>query len=129
VWPRNEKNENTLTLTDKMAYARKRRVLNSAFSEKAVRSAESFVINNIDRWNEILVDGSDGKEWTQPKNASEITNQLIFDIVGDLTFGKSFDLKEPGNGSFKNVPNTIMDFLEFLKFMYPVFLRLISHKW
>lgn len=100
-----------------MVHARKRRVLNSAFSENAIRSATAFVIKHVDRWNELLVEGNNGKEWTEPQNMSDLTDYLVFDIMGDLCFGKSFELKEPGKNPFKHMPHTIADFMQF---MYPV---------
>lgn len=102
---------------DKIAHARKRRVLNSAFSEKAIRSAETFVVKHVDRWTEVIVDGNDGKEWTAPQNMSNLADYLVFDIMGDLCFGQSFDLKEVGENQFRHMPHTIA---EFMQFMYPV---------
>lgn len=100
-----------------MVHARKRRVLNSAFSEKAIRSAEEFVKRHVDRWNEIIVEGNDGKEWTTAQNISELTDYLIFDIMGDLCFGKSFDIKEAGPNQFRVMPHTMA---KFMSYMYPV---------
>lgn len=110
-------NSNTLNSVDKVIHARKRRVLNSVFSEKAVRSATDFVTRHVDRWNELLIEGNDGKEWTKPQNMSELTDYLVFDIMGDLCFGKSFELKEPGENQFRHMPHTIS---EFMQLMYPV---------
>ncbi|KFX99251.1 hypothetical protein V490_01879 [Pseudogymnoascus sp. VKM F-3557] len=117
IWSRNSQNENTLTTVDKMVHARKRRVLNSAFSEKAVRSAEAYVVKHIDRWNELIIDGNDGKEWTTPENMSNLIDYLVFDIMGDLCFGNSFGLKEPGENQFRHIPHTIADYVQF---MYPI---------
>jgi cytochrome P450 len=100
-----------------MVHARKRRVLNSAFSDKAVHSAEAYVVKHIDRWNELIIDGNDGKEWTAPENMSNLTDYLVFDIMGDLCFGKSFDLKEKGDNQFRHMPHTVADYMQF---MYPV---------
>jgi len=100
-----------------MVHARKRRVLNSAFSEKAIRSAEAFVVQHVDRWNELLVVGNDGESWTEAQNMSDLTDYLVFDIMGDLCFGKSFDLKEPGENPLRHMPHTIADFMQL---MYPV---------
>ena len=100
-----------------MVHARKRRVLNSAFSEKAIRSAESFVIRHVDRWNELLIEGNDGKEWTEPQNMSDLTDYLVFDIMGDLAFGRSFEIKEPGENPFRHMPHSIADYMQF---MFPV---------
>ncbi|TVY68675.1 Cytochrome P450 monooxygenase apf7 [Lachnellula suecica] len=100
-----------------MIHARKRRVLNSAFSEKAVRSAADFITTHVDRWNELLIDGNYGKEWTTPQNMADLTDYLIFDIMGDLCFGKSFDLKEPGENPFRHMPHTIAGYMQSV---YPI---------
>jgi cytochrome P450 len=107
MWPRNLNAPNTLGTVDKVIHARKRRVLNQAFSPEAIRSAENFVIQHVDRWNEILVDGNDGREWTDPVNISEMIDYLVHDILGDLCFGRSFDMKEPGENQFRHMPHTM----------------------
>lgn len=117
VWRRNPQDVNTLNATDKKVHARKRRVLNSAFSEKSVRSVAAFVSKHVDRWNEITLDGNDGKEWTEPRNMSNLMDHLVFDIMGDLCFGRSFEIKEPGENRFKHMPHTIAVYMQF---MYPV---------
>ncbi|KAI1475847.1 hypothetical protein F4774DRAFT_395527 [Daldinia eschscholtzii] len=42
---------------------------------------------------------------------------LIFDIIGDLSFGKSFNIKEPGANPFKTIPHGIV---EYVCFCYPI---------
>jgi hypothetical protein len=69
------------------SHARKRRALNSVSSDKAVRSAEDFIIEQVDRWCEILLDSNDD-EWTTAKNISDLSSYLSFDIMGVLSFGK-----------------------------------------
>lgn len=117
VAKRNSQDSNTLNSVDKLVHARKRRVLNSVFSEKAIRSAETFIIKHVDRWNEILLDGNDGKDWTKPFKFSDLADYLVFDIMGDLSFGTSFGLKEPGENPLRHMPHTIA---EYMKFLYPV---------
>jgi cytochrome P450 len=116
VWTRNENNVNTLSTTDKLVHARKRRILNSVFSERAVRSSESFIIRHVDRWCAILEEDANN-DWTEPKNMSTLSEALIFDIMGDLSFGASFNTKEKKENPLKNVPHSIATYLQF---MYPV---------
>jgi len=40
-------------------------------------------------------------------------NYLVFDILGDLCFGKQFNMKEPGS-DIKHVPELMATFLELL---------------
>jgi hypothetical protein len=82
----------------------------NAFSDKAMRSAEPFVHLNIDRWCELLGQKAEGKEWSKSVSMADWANHLIFDILGDLCFGKSFDMKEPGS-ELRYVPGLMTSFL------------------
>ena len=119
VWRKNQHAVNTLNATDPAVHQRKRRILNSAFHEKSIRAAGSFINRHVDRWNELLPD-CDGTGWSKPKNLSDLSDCLIFDILGDLCFGKSFDTKEPGDNPLKVIPDATHS---YLKFYYPVSLR------
>jgi cytochrome P450 len=99
-----------------MVHTRKRRILNSVFSEKTIRLAETFVLKHVDRWCELLLGGS-GETWSEAKNMAEWSDYLVFDILGDLCFGKSFEIKEPGDNPLRVVPHAIAT---ALKFYYPV---------
>ena len=113
---RNKNGVNTLNATDPAVHQRKRRILNLAFHEKSVRAAGSFINRHVDRWNELLTDG-DGTTWSVPKNLSDLSDYLIFDILGDLCFGRPFGTKEPGDNPFKGIPHATHS---YLKFQYPV---------
>ena len=83
---------------------------------------EPFLIKHIGRWIELLLDGDETKDmstWASPKNlGSEWIDYLVFDILGDLCFGKSFDTKEPKvKNPFRPIPYTIG---KYTQFMYPV---------
>ena len=116
VYPKKAGEFNTVNAIDKTIHARKRRVLNSAFSEKAMRSAEPFIVQNVDRWCDILADDA-GDDWTPPRNMSEWVEYLVFDILGDLCFGKCFEIKEPGENPLRSIPNFVT---MYLKLMHPV---------
>ena len=115
VWPHNVKITNTWNVTNIEAHARKRRVMNNAFSDRALRGAEPLVHANVDRWLE-LIGQQTGKEWSNSLNMAEQANYLVFDILGDLCFGKSFNMKEPGS-DLKTIPKLMTTFLEL---MHPV---------
>ena len=55
--------------------------MNAAFSDKALRAAEPYIIQHADRWCELLL-GAPGKEWTSPTNLAEWSDYLVFDILG-----------------------------------------------
>ena len=115
AYPKKADAPSTINTIDNQAHARKRRILNSAFSERAVRSAETFIIKHVNRWIELIL--QDVKDWSSPQDMAKLTDALIFDVLGDLAFGKSFDIKEPGDNPFRVIPGAIH---EFLAFMYPV---------
>lgn len=118
VWPRNIDALTTWNSTNVHIHGRKRRVLNYAFSDKALRSAEPFLIANTDRWCEIIADEitETGQGWSQSLNMADWVNYLVFDILGDLCFGHSFDMKEK-DSEMKYVPHLMA---EYVALMHPV---------
>lgn len=114
VWPRNVDSINTWSSTKISVHARKRRVLNYAFSEAALKDAEVFLHSNIDRWLELIGNLPPTKgEWTSSIDMCDWMNWLVFDILGDLCFGKCFNMKEPGS-NLRHVPEIMASFLELL---------------
>jgi len=98
-----------------------RKPLNSAFSDKSLRSAEPFISKNVNRWIELMLDAEETKdttEWATPKNlGGEWIDYFVFDILGDLCFGKSFETMEPGDNPLRQIPHIVG---EYLQFMYPI---------
>ncbi|KAF4629539.1 hypothetical protein G7Y89_g8609 [Cudoniella acicularis] len=113
--PRNAKHISTFNLTDKNAHSKRRRILNAIFSDAATRSTENFIIQNVDRWCELLL-GKNDKEWSEPLNFSTKFSELMLDITGDLAFGKSFSIKEPKQHPLKDMP---MYMEKHVMFIYP----------
>jgi hypothetical protein len=113
VWPRNVHTINTWSSTSISVHARKRRVLNYAFSEAALRDAEVFLHSNIDRWLELLRQSGEDGQWTGSLNMCDSINWLVFDILGDLCFGQNFNMKEP-DSNLRHIPEVMVSFLELL---------------
>ncbi len=102
----------TWSTVDKLEHAGKRRILNHAFSEKALRSSEAFIIQNVDRWCEILLEMDGASEgWSKPRDMAHFCDYLVLDIFGDLCFGKTFDSKEVGHEDLKAVPAAISNWV------------------
>ena len=114
MWRRNDEDVNTLNCTDKVMHARKRQVLNTVFTDKSIAHATDFIIKHLDRWNDLSTQGDD---WSEPVNAAKWSDNLVFDLMGDLCFGNSFETKEPGENRFKAIPDAI---LSYMQFMHPV---------
>ena len=99
----------THSAIDRAAHARKRRVLSHAFSDVAIKSMESHILDHVRRFCANLgqtggsystVDEKSKSEWTQAKNVSDQANYLTFDIMGDLCFGKAFGMLERPDNRF-----------------------------
>ncbi len=86
---------------DKAAHARKRRVLSHAFSENAMKGREKYILDNIRSFclkigsQSALTDKSGAEEeWGNPLNMADWCNYLTFDVMGELAFGKAFEMLE-----------------------------------
>ncbi|KAI4282214.1 MAG: hypothetical protein L6R35_005468, partial [Caloplaca aegaea] len=114
-WQRNERDVNTINTSDVGLHHKKRRILNSVFTERSIRAAASFIQKHVDRWNDLLVDG-DGRDWSKPRNLTEWSDYLVFDILCDLCFGRSLNIKEATENPLKGIPKAIHS---YLRFTYP----------
>ncbi|KAF2445212.1 cytochrome P450 [Karstenula rhodostoma CBS 690.94] len=78
-------------------HAFRRRVNIRALSPANIKGMEEQTLKNIRYFYDILVDG-EGKDWSAPRNMSELIGYLVSDIMGDVTFSKSFDVqRKPDN--------------------------------
>ena len=116
IWQKDETDISTLNTCNVALHHKKRKFLNLVFTEKSVRAAGVLIQKHVDRWIELLTD-EEGKNWSQPRNISEWNDYLVFDILCDLCFGRSLDIKEPGENPFRDIPKAIHS---LMKFMYPV---------
>ncbi|KAJ8116848.1 hypothetical protein OPT61_g1828 [Boeremia exigua] len=97
---------------DKMQHARKRRVMSSAFSDAAIRNLEKYILANVRVGCEMLGRRSggethapdekfaNGQGWNGAWNAAHWAEWLVFDIMGDLVFGKAFGMLESPTNRF-----------------------------
>ena len=106
---------------DKKVHAFRRRVLEHAFSNKAMLSAERFIVQNVKTLCDIIADhtqkasvgGKDGEaSWSEPLNVSEWSTYLNYDIMGDLVFGKRFNCMTSNEHRF--VPNLLINASAFV---------------
>ncbi|PYI24353.1 benzoate 4-monooxygenase cytochrome P450 [Aspergillus japonicus CBS 114.51] len=113
---RHKNDQSTLTGTDPALHARKRRVLNTVFSDKSLRSMEPLLESHVARWCELLVD-DEGTDWSRPRKMSEVCDYLVLDVLCDLCFGRAVNTKEPGANEYRQIPHIIAFFLRIL---YPL---------
>ncbi|KAI3565793.1 cytochrome P450 [Fusarium oxysporum f. sp. albedinis] len=90
----NKANVKKAVYIDNATHARKRRAMNHAFSDKALRSSEPFIHSNIDRWIQLLKEEIRKRQWSCSLHMARWADRLVFDTLGDLFFGESFGTKE-----------------------------------
>jgi len=102
VFPPTKDTFNTHSSIDKASHARKRRVLSHAFSDNAVKSMEKYILGNVRAFCSALgtkptflaEKGSNQGQWSVAQNMADWCNYLTFDVMGDLCFGKAFEMLE-----------------------------------
>ncbi|KAK4107230.1 cytochrome P450 [Canariomyces notabilis] len=110
-------NPNTVLFCDPEAYAdiygMKSNVRRSHFYTALKRnSRENTTLNTID-----VAEHAGRRKLLNLCFTEKSLHTLVFDIMGDLCFGRSFDIKEPGENPLKAVPHFIA---EYMKFYYPM---------
>ncbi|KAL1612160.1 hypothetical protein SLS60_000384 [Paraconiothyrium brasiliense] len=98
---------------DNASHHKSRRLLDLAFTNKSLRASADFMQQHIDRWHELLNIDS-GDDWTPPFNFTDRVNFLVFDILGDICYGRSFKTMEPGENSFKAIPRAAIRLMTVL---------------
>ena len=101
MFPPTKDTFNTHSSIDKASHARKRRVLSHAFSDAAIRTMEKYILANVRTFTKALGQKSsvytnekpDG-QWSAAQNMADWCNYLTFDVMGDLCFGKAFEMLE-----------------------------------
>jgi hypothetical protein len=84
-------------------------MLNTCFTDNSVTAVASLLGQQIDRLHQILLDEHDSTtEWSTSVDLGEKIDRLTFDIMGDLSFGKSFNSNETGDNPLKEVPHNII---------------------
>lgn len=117
AWQRDKDDIDTFNTRNKKAHARLRKLLNQSFTEQSLRASQPFINKHVDRWNDLLVAEVAEDQWSNPMNFADVSDTLVFDIMGDLCFGTSFDIKEPGDNPFKSIPHVTV---QYMQFFYPV---------
>ncbi|OAG08363.1 cytochrome P450 [Paraphaeosphaeria sporulosa] len=98
------------TTPDWKEHAFRRRVNVRALSPANIKGMEEKILQNIRYFHDTLVDG-EGQDWSTPRNMSELIGYLISDIMGDMTFSKSFDVqRKPDNRDvMRGLPRAVAD--------------------
>lgn len=87
---------NTHNAIDKVVHGRKRRVLSQAFSDHALKGMEDVMLLHVRQLCAVLSgEFSDGKKDGGKGvvcNMGDLFSYLTYDVMGELCFGKSFDM-------------------------------------
>ncbi|KAI9734297.1 MAG: hypothetical protein M1834_002401 [Cirrosporium novae-zelandiae] len=111
VFPATKDAFSTHSCINKTIHARKRRVLSQAFSDSAIKAMENHMLVHIRKFcapfngKEKLVNAGldtksmkDPSEWGPSFDIGQRAGYLSFDVMGDLCFGKAFEvLDKPDN--------------------------------
>ncbi|KPI41872.1 Isotrichodermin C-15 hydroxylase [Cyphellophora attinorum] len=106
-------------------HATKRKVIEGAFADSALRELEPFVVANVTTLVSLLAndqatsDAGDMKgrtaAWSKSKNMSDLATWFAYDVMGDLVFGQRFDCMTSAEHRF--VPRLLMSSSAFV---YPI---------
>lgn len=97
----------TINLIEPEVHAKKRKTLNLAFTKQSLKAAAPIMAAHIDRWVDLLCDGTDGV-WSFHHDMVTWVDHLVFDVLGDMCFGEAFNTKEPGENTLKRIPHLLM---------------------
>ena len=92
---------------NKVQHGFKKRVISQAFSDRAMKEMEDYIIKVLDNLCGKLIDRQmiederestdlntqmEKRHWSSPKDMADWSDYLAFDIMGTLCFGKSFGM-------------------------------------
>lgn len=84
-----------------------------AFTDKSLRASEDFLVKNVQTFRDVVLQSrKDGKDWSEPFNMSQWSTYLNYDIMGDLVFGRRFNVMTSDAHRF--VPKLIMNSTAFI---------------
>ncbi|TVY75789.1 Tryprostatin B 6-hydroxylase [Lachnellula suecica] len=110
------------TFRDRSQHDARRRIWSAAFSDNAIRGYEKRIKSYQDKMIALL-QASDGT----PVNITNLLSIYNFDVVGDLAFGKSFDLLENPGSQLHWAVELLREGLKPLAFLFPIwFLRFMT---
>lgn len=99
--------------TNRQIHASHRRVMEHAFKDRSLRESEAILAENVLAFCEIVSQtDKSNKAWSKPFNMSEWSTYLNYDIMGDLVFGKRFNVMTSDAHRF--VPKLIMNSTAFI---------------
>ncbi|KIX95989.1 uncharacterized protein Z520_08244 [Fonsecaea multimorphosa CBS 102226] len=95
----------THVLSDRQLHAARRKLLNNAFSERAMNSLDKYMLERIRDWCAYLGQGGDDDDkpaekpagtWGKELDMGQWSTLLTIDVLGELCFGASFNAMKTG---------------------------------
>lgn len=122
----------TATIIDRQSHAKRKRILQSSFTEPALKDVEHVLLKNTAEFCRNLLDDTDASSprangWGPARNLSLIVGYMTFDTMGEMVFSKSFGMQH--SPKFRGFLGLSMDALRGLNataFM-PLLLKLKLH--
>ncbi|KIV78195.1 hypothetical protein PV11_09935 [Exophiala sideris] len=110
----------THSLSDRELHAKRRRLLNNAFSDSALRNLEPYLLEAVREWCDHLSeprddDGSSG--WSEERDMSTWSTLFIVDVFGDLCFGAKFGAMKKGSSYILELLMSSVRFQQCLSFL------------
>ncbi|OKL63595.1 hypothetical protein UA08_02014 [Talaromyces atroroseus] len=92
--------------SDGEVHSRKRKIISHAFSERALRLKEDSIVEHQQSWLDQVTQtfGQQADDWTQPIDMTQWLSYMTIDIVGEIGFGKDFNLTR--SERFRFLPQT-----------------------
>lgn len=90
------RNPNILSAIDKNVHAFKRRALAAALSDRGLKDLEARILGHVEDFVALLgtddEPSEDASGWKHAKPIATMCEWLSFDIIGEITYGRSFDM-------------------------------------
>ncbi|KAM5436431.1 hypothetical protein MferCBS31731_005922 [Microsporum ferrugineum] len=101
------------TEINKEKHGFRRRVMEHAFSDAALRSSEEFIVDNVKICcDQLSKTAASPGAWGVPQNMNDWSTYLSYDIMGDLTFNTKFNCMKSEDSRY--VPALIITATQFL---------------
>lgn len=118
----------SITIIDKVQHGFRRRIMSQALTIPAIKSMERSILENVQNFCDQLVgiqsrDVAEpmSREWSAGRNMTDWLARLTFDIVGDLCFGRKWNVvKSKRNRSFLEAIPAGTAGLLLVKFCYQI---------
>jgi cytochrome P450 len=122
----------TATILDRKVHAKRKRILQLGFLERALSDVEHVLLRNTDEFCDILLDDSiknpvDSDGWGPGRNLSLLVGYLTFDNMGEMVFSKSFGMQNRDtNRAFLGLSRDALRGLNTVAFI-PLLLKIKLH--